>query len=75
MFDETSVDEQDYLVADYHTAPTDAAGNFVGWVKHAGTGPTNLLILNTTINGNNNIAFVGPVGSYYEFTSTNFLST
>ena len=32
----------DYSVADVHTAPTDQAGNPVGWVVHAGTGNIDL---------------------------------
>ncbi len=65
--------KKDYLVADYHTAPTDAAGNFVGWVAHAGTGPVEMAILNASLPSGKNIAFIGPVSSYYEYTTTNFL--
>lgn len=64
--------KEDYLVADYHTAPTDAGGSFVGWVKHAGTGKVDLLILNTKLADGSDVAFVGPVSSYHEYTSTNF---
>lgn len=64
--------KEDYLVADYHTAPTDAGGSFVGWVKHAGTGKVDLLILNTKLADGSEVAFVGPVSSYHEYTSTNF---
>jgi hypothetical protein len=62
----------DYLVADYHTAPTDAGGAMVGWVKHAGTGPVDLAILTAELPDGQTVAFVGPVSSYYEYTSTNF---
>jgi hypothetical protein len=62
----------DFIVADYHTAPTDAGGAMVGWVKHAGTGMIDLMIMNTKLPDGNNVAFVGPVSSYHEYTSTNF---
>ncbi|MBI5326199.1 MAG: DUF3160 domain-containing protein [Ignavibacteriae bacterium] len=66
------VAKQDYIIADVHTAPTDADGNMVGWVKHVGTGPINLAVITTENNEGNMTAFVGPVMSYYEYTSTNF---
>lgn len=71
-FDQANFHKADYLVADYHTAPTDASGNTVGWVKHAGTGPVNLAIIIAKNPDNNDVAFIGPVSSYYEYTSTNF---
>jgi len=64
--------KEDYLVADYHTAPTDQVGNYVGWVKHAGTGPIDLAIIIAKTPDNKEVAFAGPVSSYYEYTSTNF---
>lgn len=71
-FEQSEMHKEDYIVADYHTAPTDEAGNFVGWVKHAGTGPIDLAIIVTKNSENKIITFVGPVSSYYEYTSTNF---
>lgn len=65
--------KNDYLVADYHTAPTDEKGIPVGWVKHAGTGPINLMIVTTELPGVGSVAFAGAVMSYHEYTSTNFL--
>jgi len=62
----------DYLVADYHTTPTDCAGNLMGWVSHAGTGPVDLAIITATLPDANTVAFVGPVMSYYEYTTTDF---
>jgi hypothetical protein len=62
----------DYLVADYHTTPTDCAGNLVGWISHAGTGPVDLAVVTATIPDFNTVAFVGPVMSYYEYTTTGF---
>jgi len=62
----------DYLVADYHTTPTDCAGNLMGWISHAGTGPVDLAIITATLPDANTVAFVGPVMSYYEYTTTDF---
>jgi hypothetical protein len=61
-----------WIVADYHTAPTDEFGNLIGWVKHAGTGSPNLCVLTANLTGVGDVAFVGPVSSYYEYTTTNF---
>jgi len=63
----------DYLVADYHTSPTDENGGMVGWVAHSGTGKIDLAIMNANLISGENVAFVGPVYSYHEYTSTNFL--
>ena len=63
----------DLIVADVHTTPTDCFGNIMGWVKHVGTGPVNLGVFIAPLPGNQVTAFVGPVLSYYEYTSTNFL--
>jgi len=63
----------DNVVADFHTAPTDATGGLVGWVKHAGTGSVNLCVVVANLPGVGNVAFAGPVSSYYEYTTTNFL--
>jgi hypothetical protein len=64
--------KDDRIVADYHTAPTDAFGSMVGWVKHAGTGKINMAIVVAENCEGDNIAYVGPVSSYHEYTSTNF---
>ena len=63
----------DMIVADVHTVPTDCFGTPLGWVKHVGTGPVNLGIFTAPLPGNQLTAFIGPVLSYYEYTSTNFL--
>ncbi|TAL70419.1 MAG: DUF3160 domain-containing protein [Bacteroidetes bacterium] len=65
-------EKQDFVVADVHTAPTDENGEPVGWVKHVGTGPINLVVITVKNNEGNLTSFVGPVMSYYEYTSTNF---
>ena len=63
----------DNVVVDFHTSPADADGDPVGWVKHAGTGPVNLCVVVANLPGVGNVAFAGPVSSYYEYTTTNFL--
>ncbi len=64
--------DQDYVVADVHTAPTDEYGNPVGWVLHGGTGPINLAIISAELSDGTPCTFAGPVMSYYEHISTNF---
>ncbi len=63
----------DNIVADIHTVPTDCNGVGLGWVDHVGTGPINLAVVVTENNNSELTAFVGPVMSYYEYTTTNFL--
>jgi hypothetical protein len=63
----------DHVVADFHTSPADEFGSIVGWVKHAGTGPVNQCVVVADLPGVGNVAFAGPVSSYYEYTTTNFL--
>jgi len=65
-------DVKSSVVADVHTAPTDEYGNVVGWVLHGGTGPIDMLITSCTMANGQNVAFIGPVMSYYEHVSTNF---
>lgn len=62
----------DYIVADYHTAPTDASGNTVGWVKHAGTGSVEMGFFVVPVPGTGDVTCAGPVSTYYEYTTTNF---
>ncbi|MDI6804315.1 MAG: DUF3160 domain-containing protein [Bacteroidota bacterium] len=66
-------EKKDLIVADIHTAPTDASGYPIGWVLHAGTGLINLGVFIAELSGVGQIAFVGPVMSYHEYLSTNFL--
>ena len=63
----------DYVVADVHTCPSDAMGNMVGWVLHAGTGPVNLGVVAVTTTDGCAAAYVGPVMSYGEKVTGNFL--
>jgi hypothetical protein len=65
-------DTYDALVADIHTAPTDAYGNFVGWVLHVGTGKIDMMLLNSTTPDGRPMSYIGPVYRYYEYVSTNF---
>ncbi|MEL6179793.1 MAG: DUF3160 domain-containing protein [Myxococcota bacterium] len=51
-------------IADVHTAPTDEAGNDVGWVLHGATGATKLMVM--ALKDCEGVhAYVGPVSSYY----------
>jgi hypothetical protein len=61
-----------YLTVDYHTSPTDADGNDVGWVAHAGTGLVDIAVVTTELPNGKKWAFAGPVSSYYEFTTEKF---
>jgi Protein of unknown function (DUF3160)/FlgD Ig-like domain len=63
---------KDLIIADIHTAPTDAAGAPVGWVLHVGTGPLNLAVVVAKLPDGTSCSFVGPVSSYYEYLATNF---
>ncbi|KAA3660625.1 MAG: DUF3160 domain-containing protein [Calditrichaeota bacterium] len=69
---EAGLTKEDMVVADVHTAPTDASGAPVGWVKHVGTGPINMAVIQTENCDGELTAYIGPVLSYYEHTSTNF---
>jgi hypothetical protein len=62
----------DFLVADYHTTPTDSDGVRVGWISHAGTGLVDMMISIVNTTDNQKCAYVGPVMSYHEYVSTNF---
>lgn len=63
----------DLLVADYHTTPADCAGTALGWISHAGTGKVDMMISIANTPENQLCAFMGPVESYHEYVSTNFL--
>jgi len=75
FFNDVDVVKPDYLIADIHTQPTDQFGEMVGNVLHVGTGNINLgvFLAQSPSKDNENIAFVGPVFSYYEKTTTSFL--
>lgn len=63
---------EDLVVADVHTQPTDAAGEAVGRVLHAGTGPLNLAVVVAPCPDGTPTAFAGPVMSYYEHVTFRF---
>ncbi len=65
-------DEKDLVIADVHTQPTDEAGNPVGHVMHAGTGPLDLAIIIAEVENGQRRAYIGPVMSYYEHVTVNF---
>ncbi len=65
--------DSDQLIADMHTVPTDCFGGPLGWVLHTGTGPINLGVFVTPWNDGVQTAFIGPVMSYYEYTTEKFL--
>ncbi|RKY90738.1 MAG: hypothetical protein DRQ13_12240, partial [Ignavibacteriae bacterium] len=65
--------ESDHIVADIHTTPTNCGGGMIGAITHVGTGPINLGVFITENHLGESTAFVGPVMSYYEYTTTNFL--
>jgi hypothetical protein len=71
-FGEMTSTQEDIVVADVHTSPADEVGTPVGWVLHAGTGPVNLAFVVTDVPGTGNVAFVGPVLSYYEHVTSDF---
>jgi len=63
----------DNVVVDYHTTPSDCAGNLRGWVAHAGTGNADMAFMTAPAVNGQLMAFAGPVSSYHEYTTTNFL--
>ncbi len=65
--------ESDHIVADIHTTPTNCSGGYIGAISHLGTGNINLGVFITENHLGELTAFVGPVMSYYEYRTTNFL--
>ncbi|OGU71074.1 MAG: hypothetical protein A2V93_03700 [Ignavibacteria bacterium RBG_16_34_14] len=64
--------KKNHIVADIHTVPTDCGGMVGGWIPHVGTGPVNLGVWITELAGGQLTAFIGPVLSYYEYTTLGF---
>jgi hypothetical protein len=60
------------IVADIHTTPTDCFGNPIGAITHVGTGPIQLGVFVAQHEGSMK-AFTGPVFSFYEYRTENFL--
>jgi hypothetical protein len=69
---EAGLFEEDLVVADIHTQPTDSAGALIGQVLHVGTGPLDLAFLVADLPEREEVAFVGPVMSYYEHVTLGF---
>jgi hypothetical protein len=69
---QTEEQQVDFVVADYHTTPSDCAGNMMGWISHAGTGAVDLAIVAAPDAGGKMMAYAGPVASYHEYVTTNF---
>jgi hypothetical protein len=65
--------ESDHIVADIHTTPTDCGGVVIGAISHVGTGPINLGVFITKNHQGDLTAFAGPVMSYYEYRTLDFL--
>lgn len=63
----------DHIVADIHTTPTDCCGNMHRWISLVGTAPVNFGIFVTLWVDGELTAFAGPVMSYYEDRTENFL--
>jgi hypothetical protein len=74
QFDNGSIGDGDFVIADVHTQPTDENGNVVGRVLHVGTGWTNLgvFLVDSPFPDRGPTAFVGPVMSYYETITSGF---
>jgi len=66
--------ENDYIVADVHTQPTDEFGAPVGRILHVGVGDVNLgvYLVEQTHDPSPYRAYVGPAMSYYEKITDNF---
>jgi hypothetical protein len=64
----------DYIVADVHTQPTDAAGFIVGHVLHVGNGNINkgVFLAPNPVNPKQLMAFTGPVASFHYEVTDNF---
>jgi hypothetical protein len=65
--------KKNYIVADIHTSAYDEMGSEVGWVKHVGTGKINLGVFVVKYPADVSVAYVGPLYSYYDYTTNNFL--
>jgi hypothetical protein len=67
-------EEDDYVIADVHTQPTDEDGNMIGKILHVGTGKVNLglFLAGSPSDHYKPVAFIGPCMSYYEHPTLNF---
>ena len=65
--------ESNHIVADIHTTPTDCGGGSLGAISHVGTGNINVGVFITENDLGEPTAFIGPVISYYEYRTMNYL--
>jgi hypothetical protein len=65
--------KKDFITVDIHTCAYDEYGNYVGWVKHVGTGKINLGVFVIKNSDNVSTAYVGPLYSYHDYTTTDLL--
>lgn len=73
LYADNHFQKENLITVDVHTAGMDSSFNLVGWVKHTGTGKVNMGLFITENHNDQKIAYIGPVGSYHEFTTSNFL--
>lgn len=66
--------QEDFVIADVHTQPTELDGTEIGRVLHVAVGNFNLGVFlgEAPANGYTPTAFVGPVMSYYELKTLNY---
>jgi hypothetical protein len=65
--------EANIVVADYHTTPTDCIETPLGWVSHAGTGKPDMAVVVAPLANGQLCAFAGPVASYHEYRTSDYL--
>ncbi len=66
------VSDEDLLVADVHTQPTDEWGSPIGKILHGGTGYPELGVYVAAPPGQPLTAFVGPTSSFHEYVTLGF---
>ncbi|MEZ4448675.1 MAG: DUF3160 domain-containing protein [Nannocystaceae bacterium] len=71
FYDAAKIEEMSAVIADVHTAPTDAGGNPVGWVLHGATGRPMYLVM--TVEDCSGVrAYVGPSSSFHGVLTEGF---
>ena len=73
LYQDFNTNNDTCVVVDIHTVPTDCDAAPRGWVMHIGTGLMDLAVMITKDPGGQLKAYIGPVSSFYEYTTTNFL--
>ena len=73
IYNNVEIREANLVVADYHTTPTDCFGTPLGWVCHAGTGFADMAVVVAPLANGELCAFAGPVASYHEYRTSDFL--